>query len=236
MFFPESYSFILSGRKSILSQRLYDPIFLDKRQNEKYVLGLISLVTSNSIPNIDDYNNKFYYGSNEITILKGAYEISDIENYLIKHIEKIEEKETVNKTSLLLKVNLNTLKCEIKCNKTIDFTKRNSLHSILGFEQCILKANEKHISDYLVDIKRVNAICAECNLVTNSHKNGQPEHVIHMFYPLVPPGYIISEVPKNIIYLPVIDEIFIKIVDQNGRLINFNGELITVRLHLQRIR
>lgn len=62
-------------------------------------------------------------------------------------------------------------------------------------------------------------------------------HILHMFYPTVPPGYKIIEVPSNVIYLPTnikyIDEIILKIIDQDGNLINFKKEFVTVRLHLK---
>ncbi|WP_221935999.1 hypothetical protein, partial [Klebsiella pneumoniae] len=46
-------------------------------------LGLLELVTYNSIPNVEtNVNDKFYYGQKEITIPEGAYEIGDIEKYV----------------------------------------------------------------------------------------------------------------------------------------------------------
>ena len=57
-----------------------------------------------------------------------------------------------------------------------------------------------------------------------------------MFYPTVPPGYKIVETPSNVIYLPIntryLDEVIIKITDQDGNLFNFNRELITIGVHL----
>ena len=47
-------------------------------------MGLVELLTLNSIPNIDEGKNKFYVGEEVITIFTGSYEIEDIENYLQK--------------------------------------------------------------------------------------------------------------------------------------------------------
>jgi hypothetical protein len=67
--------------------------------------------------------------------------------------------------------------------------------------------------------------------------NNKPVHTIHEFSPDVLPGYKINEVPKNIIYLPLntnsISSVTLELVDQDGNLIDFRGETITIRLHLR---
>ena len=67
--------------------------------------------------------------------------------------------------------------------------------------------------------------------------NNLPAHTLHEFALDVPPGYKLDVIPRNLIYLPVnikeISCLTIWIVDQNGRLINFRGEEITLRLHLK---
>lgn len=231
-----SYTFTLSGRESILSTKIYPPIILNNES--EYVLGLIEFVSSNSIANVDNRNNKFYYGENGvIEIPEGSYEITDIEKFLVQHINDHEKEES--KTDLIIEANLNTLKCEIKCTKDINFKKPNNIGSLLGFKEHLLKANKRHTSDYPIDIQKVNAICVECNIVTNSYNNGKLVHMLHMFYPVVPPGYKIVEVPANVIYLPIntryINEIVLKIVDQDGNLVNFKKELVTVRVHLKKL-
>lgn len=60
-----SYTFTFSARKSILSTKIYPPIIL--ADNENYVMGLIDFMTFNTIPNIDETNNKFYIGKHDIT-------------------------------------------------------------------------------------------------------------------------------------------------------------------------
>ena len=56
---------------------------------------------------------------------------------------------------------------------------------------------------------------------------------------MVEPGYKINEVPSDVIYLPIntriINNISVNIIDQDGKLINFRGETITIRLHLKKI-
>jgi hypothetical protein len=86
---------------------------------------------------------------------------------------------------------------------------------------------------------RENMIRIECNIATNSYRNGEPVHIIHSFYPTDPPGYKIVENPRNVIYLPIntriIHNISLKILDQNGFPVNFRKEVVTVRLHLRKV-
>ena len=62
-------------------------------------------------------------------------------------------------------------------------------------------------------------------------------HAIHTLFPAVPPGYKIIEIPTQVIYLPItvhtIDNIQLRIVDQDGNFVNFRGEIITIRLHIK---
>lgn len=234
-----SFTFTLTGRSSSLSSNIYPPIVLSEKEN--YVLGLINFESYNSIPNIDHTNNKFHFNNQVITIPEGSYEIEDINNYLVEQVElsSKEKQGTEDEEPFLsIKANYNTLKCEIKSNLEIDFNQTDSIGSLLGFNKQILIKNKKHISERPIDIFKVNSVCVECNLVTNSFTNGKPVHIIYMFYPTSEPGTKIVEKPSNVIYLPIntryIDEIILKITDQDGNLVNFRQEVITARLHLQK--
>ena len=76
----ESISLTLSGRSSVLEAQYNPPIELSPHKN--YTLGLVTLLTFNSIPNIGVGNNKFYFGNQEIVLPTGSYEISEIEKYI----------------------------------------------------------------------------------------------------------------------------------------------------------
>lgn len=226
-----SHVFVLDGSSSILISNFIEPIFLNS--NSEYVMGLTSFESFNSIPNIDETNNKFYYGNEEIIIPVGSYEINDIENLLRLKLEETGD------TILTLKANNNTLQTYLKCNKSIDFTKENSIGPLLGFDRKILSANTTHKSDHPVNILKINTLCIECNIIKGSYKNGEPCHIIHHFFPKVPPGFKIIEAPENVIYLPInvntITNITVKILDQSGNLVNFRGETVTVGLHLKQL-
>lgn len=96
-----------------------------------------------------------------------------------------------------------------------------------------------HSSELLVNILAVNAIHVECNITTGAYMNEQRVHTIHEFFPVVPPGYKITELPTHVIYHPLtvqtISYLQLRIIDQDGLLVNFRGEVITVRLHIKSV-
>lgn len=224
----DSFTLTLSGTSSVLQAYYFPPIELSSLKT--YSLGLVELLTFNSIPNIDHGKNKFHVGNEVITIPTGSYEIEDLANYL-------QEALLDRQISISLKPNNSTLCSEIICDQPIDFTPNDSIGGLLGFTSQYLPANIKHKSDLPVAILSVNSIRVECNLTTGAYINNQPVHTIHEFFPIVPPGYKIVEKPSTIIYLPVvvqaIDHLQLRLVDQNGELVNFRGETITIRLHVK---
>lgn len=218
----------LSGESSVLEAQFFPPIELSK--DKSYVLGLIELLTFNSIPNIDEGHNKFYVGEEIVTFPTGSYEVDDVRSYL-------QESLASKGISLSLKPNNNTLRSVIECSHPIDFRPSDSIGRLLGFTRRLLEANSRHSSDLPVTILKINALRVECNITTGAYINGQKVHTIHEFFPSVPPGYKIIEVPSQVIYLPVavksIDQLQLRIVDQDGHLVNFQGETITIRLHVK---
>lgn len=176
--------------------------------------------------------NSLYYDVSVINIPIGSYEIDDIFNILKKSLDSYE-------IEFDLRINKNTLKCQLICSQPIDFSRKNSIGSLLGFSSRILEPNVVQESDLRIDIFRVNALRLECNITTGAYMNNASVHTIHEFCPNVPPGYKIIEVPKNVIYLPVavrtIRTLNIYIVDQKNNLVNFCGENITIRIHIKKI-
>jgi hypothetical protein len=257
-----SYLFVLTGNSSEINCDIFPKLELENEQ--EYVLGLINFESFNSIPNVEEGCNKFYYIDEKtshkvgITIPTGSYEISDLQKYLRRlggdtrgaQEDDINDNDELNPISrnafkikhnflITIQPNNNTLHSELKCSKDVDFTPADSIGSILGFNKRKLSKYQSHVSDNTVNILKVNTIKIECNIVTSSYINGKPNHVIHTFFPTVPPGFKIVETPANIIYLPIntrlIDNISLKIVDQNGKLINFRQETVTVTLHLKKL-
>lgn len=225
-----NFTFTFTGKQSVLKSIFFPPLELPKDKN--FVIGLVDFYTYYSIPNIYSGCNKFYVGGKTFDIPIGSYEIDELERYLKEILAEHE-------ISLSLEANNSTLTCEITCSEEIDFEKRDSINQILGFNHKKLEANKKHTSDLPIKISKVSSLRIECDIIYGSYVNGQKVYAIHQFVPTVSPGYKIVEIPREIIYLPVrshiIDDIQIRILDQDGDIVDFRGEDITVRLHLKSI-
>lgn len=221
-----SLTLVLSDTSSILESHYFPPIELSP--HKKHALGLINLLTFNSIPNIDSTCNSLKIGNQLVELPTGSYEITDIDQYI--------QKVLVN-TQFSLTANNNTLKSNIKCNQTVDLTVKNSIAPLLGFSKTVLQPSQLHVSSNPVKILKFNVIRVECNITTGAYINNHKVHTIHEFFPTVPPGFKIIEVPTKIIYQPLsvntIEHIQLKIVNEYGDLINFRGETITIRLHIK---
>lgn len=220
----DAFTLTLSGNSSVLEASYFPRIELSPQKN--YSLGLATFLTFNTIPNITSENNKIYFSTSDdwIEIPEGSYEIDALAEFLKPY-------------SIQLWGNTNTLHSHIQSAKDIDFRSSDTIAKLLGFTPRILESNIVHTSDSPINIIKVNSIRIECNITTGAFINNKKVHTIHEFFPTVPPGYKIIEVPSNIIYLPVsvrtIDHVQIKIVDQDGDLVDFRGETITVRLHIK---
>lgn len=254
-----SQTFTLKGDSYEITNNYFPPIILN--ENNIYCLGLIGFHTFNTIPNIESGNNKFHYNNlkkeeKTITIPTGSYEINDIEIYIKKVLQETAKddnnvwgavktpfnnisSEVDNDNIISIKANNNTLKCEIKSKYEIDFTRAESVGRLLGFSGKKLRANQLHESDLPVEIIKVSSIRIECNIVSESFYDGKPSHTLFEFSPNVDPGFAINIEPRNILYMPVktryIDNITIRILDQLGRIINFRGEQILIRLELKNL-
>lgn len=227
-----SFTILLSGDSATLHSVFHPPIYLDP--NTSYVVGLTNFETFNAIPNIDEKNNKIYFGKNDeyLTIPLGSYEIDDINKYLQAEFKK-------RNISFQLYANNNTLKSIIKSNTDIIF-KEGTIGAILGFQNKVVPGDEQpRMSESPAEIIKVNSLCIDCSIAEGSYLNGKPVHIIHQFFPNVSPGFKIIESPQNIIYFPVtvnvIDKLTIKILDQNLKLVDFRKETVTIRLHIKQV-
>lgn len=248
-------TFTLTGNSNILTSTYFPPIELNPQYS--YGLGLVGFYSYNSIPNVQEGNNKFKYyeesftetelelmnlvGSKPtdkefllrwktISIPKGAYEITEINRYLQSKLDS---------NNILLQANSNTLKCEIQSKYTLDFRDSDSIGRLLGFSEKVLPANVLYSSEKPVEIVKVINIRVECNITSGAYYNNNLSHTIFEFDVNVEPGYRLTKEPANIIYLPVltnsIDNITLTIVDQDGDLVNFANEDITIRLELKQL-
>ena len=224
-----SYTFALTDQKSVLSCDIFPPLLLN---NGRYEIGLLSFDTYNTIPNVNEHNNLVHFANGKIfKIPIGTYEIEDIKKVIKAEFHKHDFR-------FLLLSNPNTFKVSIKSSVEIDFSKENSIGSLLGFFKRKLEKDVTHYADKTVDIFNVNVIDIQSNVSSGSYINGQPSHSLYSFSLKEAAGYKIREVPSDIIYMPldvsVVENLTLKIVDQKGRPVNFRGERITARLHIRR--
>lgn len=226
-----SFTISLSGSESVLTTNFFPPIELP--QNENFEIGLVNFHTFNSIPNIDEHCNKIYIDDFIITISIGSYELNDINEYIKKQLEG-------KNVTFDMTANNNTQKCLLKCSKLVNFEPEDSIYNLLGFEREILEPNIQHESKLPVNILKINSVSVECNLINAVYSNGNQAHTLYDFFPVVPPGFKIVQEPENVIYLPLnthtIDNITLHIVDQDRRMINFRGEVISIRLHIRKYK
>lgn len=230
-----SITLTVTGNSSSLSTYFHPEIDLDPRFN--YSCCLLDFYSYNSIPNVHEKNNKFYYSTGEtpgfeiMMIPVGSYEVSEIVSILTEFFDS-------KKIRFCIVANVNTMKCKIESDVFIDFTRDDCIGPLLGFDKRILKKGKPHKSDRIINVQNVNSIRIDCDLTTGSFHNGKGTHTIYEFSPTVSPGYKINEQPKHLIYLPVIrrrvNTLNISIVDQNGELIDFRGEKITCRIHIKK--
>lgn len=228
------YTITLHGNSSELSCDIFPPLEV----NENAVLCLLSLQTNHSIPNIEPGCNTIGFRDGVtriVTIPTGAYELASLAAMIRKLLPP-------GVDDFRLEANKNTLKCLLNCSHDIDFTIENNISKLLGFKNKIYSGSQNnvtvmpHESDELVNIMKINTIKVECNLISGSFSDGLPSQTVHEFFPSVPPGYKIIEVPRHLVYYPLnttsINQVNITLKDQDDNLINLRGEPITIRLQI----
>ena len=158
-------------------------------------MTLVNLETYYSFPNID--------GSQwvAIRIPEGSYDLIDI----AETIKIVMKRNGHNDESIEITANTNTLKSvlEIQGDCQVDFRARNSISSVLGFQNQVFKEGI-HVSDSVVNILSINSILMNVDVIGGSYVNGRTQNTIYSFFPNVSPGYKIVENPRNLVYLPVI--------------------------------
>ena len=205
------------------------PLVLDSTLN--YELGLLWFSTYNAIYNIGAY--KFEYSvdgkDTESMLTPGAYEIPEI---------GIELKSLTGK-DIVLEPKISLHKCILKTKGVyIKFSKE--LADVLGFNANHIYRPGDKTGERLVNINNVSDINIECDLIQGCYNNGVSSNLLYSFPSnTVPSGYKLTERMNPPIYIPInrkqISNIHIRIVDQNDKTIDFNGENISMYLHLRQV-
>lgn len=162
----------------------------------------------------------------------GTYELNDLHALLKGELKDLG-------IEFEMKPNLNTQRCGIKCSKRILFNVPDSFATLLGFKDSItLEPNKWNWSTGIIHIFKVLNIGISVSCCQGDYRNGEPSHIIYQFSPSVAPGYRMAETPESVTYHSVIgnklEEISVKVLDQDGQLINFGDEIISIRLHFKK--
>lgn len=237
-----SYTVCINSSSSTLRTSLFPALSLDN--GKEWEVALLDFTTYNSIPNVTEgENNQIHYFKEKTedgklksfltaTLETGAYEIEDINQELQKQM---------GKHNIEIKANNNVLRSELKSKYYIDFTQEQSLGSLLGFPKSmgVLKPDKSYLGKETVKIIKVNTINLTCNIVHGSYRDGVNEHILHTFSPTVAPGFKIIEKPHNLVYLPLntryISDINLNVLDQDGNLVDFRGETVSIRIHIKSV-
>jgi len=202
--------------------------------NKEYQIGLVSFSTYNNIYNITKDNNLFRFtkrielGDDDYRLedsyypLKpGAYELQEIIDHLKNRGGGYFLKEDL--TGIVY------MHLPEKCQ--IDFSEGDSFHELLGFEKKLYYGKLVFPSKNPPKIRSVQTINIECD-IAKSYLYSFPTNT-------VPLRAKIDERMNPPLYLPIIkkgfDNIHIRILDQDGNLINFNNSEINIFLHLREI-
>lgn len=227
-----SYTFSFSSRLSEMHTDVFPHINL--KPDSEYEVGLVDLHIFNSIYNITSENNVLLIGSDKCTIPPGCYNIDEIEDFIQNFLW--DKNLTV---PFGLEGNHNTMKCEIYCDLPIDFDIENSIGETLGFGRVKLDAKKTFESHEDIKIVKNTIVRVDCSIASGSFLNGEKVSSIAQFVIDSPPGFRYSFHPNSVIYLPLncreISSITVKIVDEHGKLIDFNGEPVYLRIHIREI-
>ena len=242
-----SYTFVVSncGNNCQIKTKFNPPLELDP--NKQYEMSLVNLETYWSFPNVTENNNLFRFSDGKknysILIPKGAYELTQINNYIQVEMKRLGFKDD----TITLTANLNTLKCVMKISKgfVVDFVtdwERNIGWKMLGFERklYIAKDNDETFEGKdIVNIIDIKSIYVHNNLISHSYIDGNLSPAIYSFFPTTGVGEKIVVKPRERVYSPVnlstINSMQAWITDQNNKDLDLQGENLTIRFHLREV-
>ena len=231
-------------------------ITIDSKENEfevDYANNPIKLLQDNSIAltgatlwyswyNISDKfeNNKLKYFNgtnwNILLIPDGNYDDEELNNYLIDFFQPDND----DNCPIVFDVNNATNRFILILNGKdykVDMAE-GLLCDLLGFDKTVYEERINHAPKIGNITRDVDRILIHCSIVDQSYKNNKMSDVIYSFAPNVSPGSMINIEPFHPKYLPInrkdyIYIIKIRITDQLNRLVDFNGENITLEFYIK---
>ena len=122
----------------------------------------------------------------------------------------------------------------------IGFVFNNSIGNLLGFNETILY-KEENLSPNLVDILSFHKIFIECDIAQGLIFKDKRSRIFHNFTMDVHPGYTFIEKFRGGVqwYMMetkvIISSICFKLKNENGNLVSFNGQSVSLRLSIEEI-
>ena len=233
--------------KSTHEEHLSHPL---QTNNKQFKIAVTFLTGYNGIFNVTNENNKFYFiksitgkdGYTQITIPQCSYEIESLNNET-KRIIINEGHYTEAIYPFFIKPNFSTLGSiiEISTQGPVNtFVPDDSIGDLLGFNQTTIY-EEYNLSCNPVDILSFDNIFIETDIARGLIFKVKKSGLIHNFTMDVDPGCKHIEKFRGGVqwYMmeskDVISSICLKLKNENGNLVSFNGQSVTFRLSIKEI-
>ena len=230
--------------KSTHEEHLSQPL---QTNNKQFKIAVTFVNCYNSIFNVTNSNNKFYFlksitddDQTQITIPPGACEI-EILNKEIKRIIIDQEHYTETNYPFNIKPNFSTLGSIIEISTqgpVITFAPNDSIGDLLGFNKTTM--HEKYnLSPNPVDILSFDNIFIETDIAKGMIFKRKRSGIVMNFGLDVDPGYKYIEKFLGGVqwYMmesrDIISSICFKLKNENGNLVSFNGQSLTFRLSIK---
>ena len=232
--------------KSTHEEHLFQPL---QTNNKRFKIAITFLSAYNGIFNVTSKNNKFYFKKNlinedfiQIIIPAGAYEIESLDAE-IKRILIDKEHYTESTYPFTIKPNFSTLGSIISISPPgpiIGFVFEDSIGTLLEFNESILY-EEYNLSLNPVDILSFDNFFIETDIAQGIIFKGKRTDIIHNFTMDIDPGYKDIEKFRGGVQLYMmetkdfISSINLKLINENGNLVSFNGQSVTFRLSIKEV-
>ncbi len=186
-----------------------------------------------------------------VSVPDGNYSVQDLNNLLLASLRNNGGTGTDPITGAVtygVKIlpNFNTNRVQIVIDNTVgvgnvftfDLSVVGNLSVLLGFNPVVVTTTTQGPFEPKFNAG-VDQWQVRCDLIRNSYSNGVEADILFNFVPQVPPSAHVTISPLHLSYFQVnkaqINQIRVRLTDQNGNLLNFNGQNTVVTLKLKAI-
>lgn len=215
------------------------PLVFDEGEWE---VGLISATIPHTYFNISaaQGNNKLHYyngtSNQSMTIPDGMYSVAALNTYI---------QATLGNTNIAFSADATRLRVKLRLanNYEVDFTGTDTFRDILGFDAVVLdtQATDLYAPNRANITNSNDSFYIACDLASGSYSRigGNQSNILFGFNFTSPQGSNETFVPAEHVHLPVAksycDSINIRILNQDGRQVDLNGETVAVNIKVKKI-